>query len=167
MQAKSSAQTAKALAIVAWLVLLVMVWLLLSGLFKPLLIGLGLFSCVITVYVVNRTGFFDQPSLLNAMPRMPKYMAYLFVDIVKSSIDVTRIVLNPKLPISPTEIEMDAAPQGHVGQAILGNSITLSPGTVTIDVHQGKLRVHCLTQAGADELLNSKINQRTAELTEK
>jgi multicomponent Na+:H+ antiporter subunit E len=84
---------------------------------------------------------------------------------VKSSFEVALIVLNPKLPISPTIVEIEAEPQGTIGQATLGNAITLSPGTVTLDVHNGLLRVHCLTRHGAQALLLGDANRRTAALT--
>ena len=167
MQNSPNVQKTKAPTILAWLVTLAAVWLLWSGLYKPLVIALGALSCILTVYIIHRTGFFRESTLLHMLPRIPKYGFKLFVEIVKSNIDVTRIILDPKLPISPTEIEMEAVPKGPVGQAILGNSITLSPGTVTIDVHEGLLRVHCLTQEGAEALIASNVNQRTAELTDK
>ncbi|MCW9016519.1 MAG: Na+/H+ antiporter subunit E [Kangiellaceae bacterium] len=147
--------------------ILAAVWLLWSGLYKPLVIGLGAASCLLTVLVAHRIGFFNESTSIHVLPRMPRYWFQLFIDIIKSNIDVTRIILDPKLPISPTEVEIEAAPKGPIGQAILGNSITLSPGTVTIDVFEGRLRIHCLTKEGAEELIACDINQRTAELTEK
>ena len=87
-------------------------------------------------------------------------------EIVKSSFDVARLIVDPKLPISPTIVEFDALPPGPIGQAILGNSITLTPGTVTMDVHDGSLQVHCLTRQGAEEIRAGAFNRRAAELTQ-
>lgn len=157
----------KQLVILVWLIILALVWLLWSGLYKPLVLGLGALSCVLTVYFCHRIDFFEEPSGLHVIPRIPIYLFKLFVDIIKSNIDVTRIILNPKLPISPTEVTIKAQPKGPIGQVILGNAITLSPGTVTIDIFEDQLHVHCLTQAGADEMIEGEINKRTAELTEK
>ena len=64
-------------------------------------------------------------------------------------------------------IELEAQPTGPIGQAILGNAITLSPGTVTVDLYQGKLMVHCLTQSGAEDLATGVANRKTAALTSK
>lgn len=147
------------------LVLLVIAWLVWSGLYKPLLLSLGAFSCLLCVYLAHRVGFFKERSGLHLIARLPGYWLWLFVEIVKSSIDVAKIVLNPKLPISPTVVELKAKPKGPIGQAILGNSITLSPGTVTLDVHEGILQVHCLTQASANDLLTGESNRRAASLT--
>ena len=138
--------------ILAWLVILAVSWLLLSGLYKPIILALGALSCALPAYVVHRAGFFQESTSLHVLPRIPGYWFRLCIDIIKSSISVTRIILDPKLPISPTVVEFEAAPKGPVGQVILGNSITLSPGTVTIDAYEGRLRVHCLTQEGADAL---------------
>ena len=152
-------------SVVALLLILVAAWLLWSGLYKPVLLMLGTFSCLLSVYIAHRLGFFRVSSGLHVIPRLPRYWAWLIREIVKSSIDVARIVLDPKLPISPTVVEFEAAPKGPIGQAILGNAITLSPGTVTLDVYDGRLRVHCLTREGADSLLSGDNNRRAAELT--
>lgn len=155
------------IAMLGWLLLLAAVWLLWSGLYKPLLIGLGAASCVFTVYLTHRMGFFNAPTPLHILRRLPLYWWQLLVDIIKSNIDVTRIVLHPKLPISPVQLELTALPQSPLGQVILGNAITLTPGTLTLDVHGGQILVHCLTHAGAEDLLSGNINRRTARLTEK
>lgn len=148
-------------------VLLAAAWLLWSGIYKPLLLGLGLLSCALATYIAHRTDFFKQSSGLHLLPKLPRYWAWLIAEVVKSSIEVARIVLDPKLPISPTIIEIDAEPEGPIGQVILGNSISLSPGTVTLDVHNNRLRVHCLTKEGAASLRDGDANRRSAELTTK
>ncbi|MFT5573867.1 MAG: multicomponent Na+:H+ antiporter subunit E [Cryomorphaceae bacterium] len=147
------------------LIIFVAAWLLWSGLYKPVLLGLGAFSCALCVYLANRMGFYREVSGLHVIPKLPRYWAWLLVEIIKSSFEVAKIVLDPKLPISPTVVEIDALPEGPIGQAILGNAITLSPGTVTLDVYEGRLRVHCLTSKGAQELLAGEANRRTAALT--
>ncbi len=149
----------------ALLLVLATAWLLWSGIYTPLLLGLGALSCLLSLYLAHRIGFFDELFSLQVIPRLPRYWAWLLTEIVKSSFDVARIILHRQLPISPTVIEFESDPNGPVGQVILGNSITLSPGTVTLDVHDGRLRVHCLTRAGADALLSGEFNRRAAELT--
>lgn len=148
------------------LLILIASWLLWSGLYKPILLALGAFSCLLCVYLAKRTGFFTDATGLRLIPKLPVYWFWLAIEIVKSSFEVAKIVLSPKLPISPTVIEFEALPKGPIGQAILGNAITLSPGTVTLDVYQGRMQVHCLTKAGAADLLQGDANRRTAALTE-
>jgi multicomponent Na+:H+ antiporter subunit E len=74
------------------------------------------------------------------------------------------VVLDPRLPISPQTIEIKASASHPVDQAILGNSITLTPGTLALDVHRGIIQVHCLTQAGADDLTSGEMDRRVAAL---
>ena len=85
-------------------------------------------------------------------------------EIIKSSLDVARVVLSPSLPISPTVVELTTTEATDVGKVILGNSITLSPGTVTIDMHEDRLLVHCLTRHSAEQLKELDVQRRTARL---
>ena len=156
--------TASALAL---FLLLVAAWLLWSGIYKPLLLWLGAFSCVLSVYIAHRVGFFERSSGLHVIPKLPRFSLWMLVEIFKSSMEVVRIVLNPKLPISPTVVYLDAEPKGPVGQVILSNSITLTPGTVTLDVFNDRIVVHCQTREGAEALQSGDANRRIAQLTDK
>lgn len=148
------------------LLVLALVWLLWSGIYTPLVLGLGALSCVVTLFVAHRVGFFEREVFsLQVIPRLPRYWAWLFVEIVKSSLEVAQVVLRRRLEISPTVVKFEAAPRDAVGQAILGNSITLTPGTLTLDIHEGKVSVHCLTKQGAEALLAGEFNERAAALT--
>lgn len=157
-------KTATALAL---FLLLAAAWLLWSGIYKPLLLWLGGFSCILSVYIAHRVGFFERVSGLHVIPRLPRIALWLLVEIAKSSLEVVRIVLDPKLPISPTVVYLDAKPEGPVGQVILANSITLTPGTVTLDVFDDRLCVHCLTREGAKALESGEASHRIAGLTTK
>ena len=153
--------------IAALALLLVAAWLLWSGIYKPLLLWLGAFSCVLSLYIAHRVGFFEQSTGLHLLPRLPRFSLWLLVEIVKSSLEVFRLVLDPKLPISPTVVEIEAEPEGEVGQVLLANSITLTPGTVTLDVFDNRLLVHCITREGAQAIEAGDANRRIAELTGK
>lgn len=147
------------------LFILAAAWLLWSGLYKPLLLGLGAFSCVLTCYVVRRMGYFDGDFfMLRFSGRFFGYLLWLTQEVVRSSIEVARVVLTPSLPISPQVIEIEAGGLNPVDQAILGNSITLTPGTLTLDLHDDRITVHTLTKAGARALVASRMDQRVADL---
>ena len=149
------------------LVLLIAAWLLWSGLFTPLLLGLGAFSCLLTVYLVRRMGYFDNKVFaLRFGPRLFGYWAWLAKEVVRSSIEVARIVLNPRLPISPQVFEIKATATHPVDQAMLANSITLTPGTLALDVDDGVILVHSLTRSGADEIITGEMDRRVAALRE-
>lgn len=140
-------------------------WLLWSGLFKPLLLGLGVVSIAITFLIVRRMGYFDNELFaLRFSLRLFGYWAWLGKEIIRSSLDVARIVLDPRLPISPRVVELKATAQHPVDQVILGNSITLTPGTLALDLHKGVIKVHTLTEAGARDLVSGEMDRRVAEL---
>lgn len=146
-------------------VLLMSVWLLWSGFFKPLLISLGLLSCLFTLFLAHRMGFFKRGVFsLHLAYRLIPFWGWLALELIKSNLTVARIVLSPKMVISPTVVQLTAQSDDPVLQAILGNSITLTPGTVTLDDHEGELLVHCLTRQGADALLEGDMNRRVAAL---
>src|SRR6056297_1032240 len=82
------------------LVALVAAWLLWSGLYKPLLLGLGAFSCLLTLYLVYRMGHFHrQAYALNYGVGYVGYLAWLCKEMVLSSLQVSRAVLSPGPPI--------------------------------------------------------------------
>ena len=75
-----------------------------------------------------------------------------------------RVVLARKLELHTRVVEIDAADLDDVEQALLGNSITLTPGTLTLDVSDGKLLVHALTPEGAEALEGGEMKRRVAAL---
>lgn len=148
------------------LVILIVAWLLWSGLYKPLLLSLGAGSCLLSLYLAHRMGALDRSVYCwHVVPRLPGYWLWLLKEVAVSSYEISVIILKRDLPASPIKIEFDSIADDPVGQAILGNSISLTPGSVTLDIHEGKLTVHCFTQAGADALLEGEMNRRVAALT--
>ena len=146
-------------------VLLIAAWLLWSGLFKPLLLLLGAISCALTVYVAKRMGYFDTDVFaFRYNLRLFGFWAWLAGEIVKSSLEVARIVLSPSPRVNPRIVELPAEDLERVDQALLGNSITLTPGTLTLDVHEGRMLVHALTPEGARSLLDGEMKRRVAAL---
>ncbi|MGD1879732.1 MAG: Na+/H+ antiporter subunit E [Kiloniellaceae bacterium] len=151
----------------ALLAALAAAWILWSGHFEPLLLGLGVFSCLLTFGIVWRMGYFEKDIFaLTFSLRLLAYWGWLLKEIVMSSLTVTRVVLNPRLPINCRYIELKASARGAIGQVIFANSITLTPGTLTLDLHQGELKVHALTQDTADDLMSGEMDRRVASLGE-
>lgn len=145
---------------------LAVLWLLWSGLYLPLLMALGLVSCVLVVYLVRRFDTFGHSSV----PMHPgwgivNYWVWLIKEIVLSSLQVTRIILSPRLSISPRLIRVAAIPRGEVARVVLGNSITLTPGTLTTDIDDdGMITVHALTNESAEGVLSGEMNRRVGRL---
>ena len=98
------------------------------------------------------------------MLRLPAFWWWLLKEVIKSSLEVARVVLSPSLPIQPELVEFTTREKSDSGKVILGNSITLSPGTVTIDMDGDRLLVHCLTTSGAAGLRSGETERRTAKL---
>ena len=152
------------LAFAVWM----LAWLLWSGLYTPLLVVLGVISCLLTAFLAYRMDFFDEHFFQpRRLVRLLPFWGWLGIELVKSNIQVARIVLSPKLKISPTLVTIKALPQDALGQAILGNAITLTPGTLTLDDHEGELLIHCLVRETADDLIAGEMNRRVAALTER
>ncbi len=147
------------------LLVLAAAWLLWSGLFKPLLLALGALSCALTFLLVRRMGYIDNELFaLRFSFRLFGYWAWLGREVWRSSLSVARIVLDPRLPISPRIVKLRATAPHPVDQVILGNSITLTPGTLTLDLHEGELMVHALTEAGAADVASGEMDRRVARL---
>ena len=147
--------------------LLMVAWLLWSGLFKPLLLALGLFSSLLTIFVLYRMGYFGNETFaFRYGHRLIGFWAWLLKEIVISALEVSRIVLRRELHVRPTTITLDVKNLESVDQALLGNSITLTPGTLTLDAHDGRLLVHALTESAAAELEAGHMERRVAALRE-
>ena len=145
--------------------LLVAAWLLWSGLYKPLLLVLGAISIVLTLWVVRRMGYFRADVFaFRYNLRLMGFWGWLGAEIVRSSIAVARHVLSPTLKVAPRIVRLDVSHLEPVDQALLGNSITLTPGTLTLDVDQGQLLVHALEVDGAQGLVEGEMQRRVEEL---
>jgi multicomponent Na+:H+ antiporter subunit E len=138
-------------------------WLLLSGHFEPLLLAYGLLSVAISVWFAHRLQILDAESFpIQLTLRAISYWPWLIVEIFKSAIDVTKVILSPKLPISPKLIRVTASQTGAVGIVTYANSITLTPGTISAAVSEKRheILVHALTEETADALEEGEMDRR-------
>ncbi len=147
------------------LFVLAAVWVLWSGLFQPLLLGLGLFSCFVAYLLVRRMGYLeDRLFALRYSFRLLGYWAWLVRAVIRSSLEVARIIIDPRLPISPRVLELKVTSRHPVDQVILANSITLTPGTLALHLQEGVIKVHTLSEAGARDLMSGEMDRRVARL---
>ena len=115
-------------------VVLSVVWLLLSGHTEPLLLSLGAVSVLAAVGLARRMGLLDAEAVpFKVTLRALLYLPWLLWQIVKSNLDVARRILDPRLPIAPRVIRVRASQKTDLGRVVYANSITLTPGTVTVD----------------------------------
>lgn len=91
-----------------------------------------------------------------------RYWPWLIKEIIKSGWEVTKIILHPKLPISPTLVRFKPTQRTAVGLVIHANSITLTPGTITIEANGNEFFVHGLTRNGAEGAVDSEMDRRVS-----
>ena len=141
------------------------VWLLLSGHYTPLLLSLGVLSSLLVVLLAVRVDLVDrQVVTVLFKPRSLLYLLWLGREIIKSNIDVTLRILDPKLRISPNVIRVKATQRSELGRVTYANSITLVPGTVAMSVEADEITVHALTWDVAADLQRGEMDRRITEM---
>jgi multicomponent Na+:H+ antiporter subunit E len=140
-------------------------WLLLSGYFTGFLIAAGVGSAAAVAWLAARMEIADREGHpLRFTPAVLVYWPWLAKEIALSAWTVTKIILAPRLPISPTLVRFRPSQSSVVGLVTHANSITLTPGTITIDAERGEFLVHALTREGAASLAGSEMDRRVAAL---
>jgi len=145
---------------------LAVIWLLLSGHYTLLLLSCGLFSVALVVVLALRMDVVDHeghPLHLNSKA-LVIYWCWLLKEIFVSNIYVCRLILSPAMPISPTVIALRSSQSSDLARVIFANSITLTPGTVTIDVDGDITEVHAITEEAATSLLQGSMDSKVTAL---
>lgn len=147
-------------------------WLLLSGHYDAFHIGLGVFSSLlVTISTCKLFPAWDSkaPSGLSAeiffqlrWTRVALYFAILLKNIVVANLKVAALILHPRIPIDPIILRFHTTLQTTVARVLLGNSITLTPGTLTLDVEDSFFQVHALNADLAASLIDGSDQNRTA-----
>ena len=136
-------------------------WLLWSGHTEPLMLFFGVVSCVGVVILdlrLERCAELRQDYRFGM--RWLKYAPWLIWQIIKSNFEVAKIILKPDLPVRPRLISVKGTQQSELGRVVYANSITLTPGTVTLDVRGDDFLVHALTAESADGVEDGEMNDR-------
>jgi multicomponent Na+:H+ antiporter subunit E len=142
-------------------VLLFAFWLVLSGHYTPLLLTLGVASTVLVVYLALRMDVVDEEGLpLNMGGRFWIYMPWLMKEILVANLHVAKIILTPRLPISPVLIRFESSQKTDLGKVIFANSITLTPGTITTGIYGQQLEIHSLTWSDVDGREEDEMDRR-------
>lgn len=146
-------------------VVLFVVWLMLSGHYTGLLVLLGALSTLFVVLLAMRVELVDREVVLVLLkPRVLLYWVWLGGEIIKSNIDVTRSILDPRLRISPRLLRVKATQRTNLGRVTYANSITLVPGTVAMSVEGDEITVHALTEAIAADLERGEMDRRISDM---
>lgn len=136
-------------------------WLLLSGYFTPFLLAAGAGSAVVVAWLARRMDAVDHEGRpVGLGPRVLLYWPWLLKEIVKSAWDVSKIIVHPALPISPTLVRFKPSQRTEVGLVVHANSITLTPGTIAVEASASEFLVHGITRGAANGTLASEMDRR-------
>ena len=150
----------RVLGILLWLGLAWLVW---SGHLEPLMLGYGAASCALVLWLSLRMKLIDPESVPHhLLGGMLLYIPWLLLEIAKANLHVARVILTPSLPIQPRVIRIRATQRSELGNTIFANSITLTPGTVALDVRGGSILVHALTDQAAAGLTDGVMDARVS-----
>ena len=126
-------------------------WLTLSGYFKPMLLTLGVISIVLTVWMAKRMRILDgETAPYMTTLQTVSYFGWLFIEIIKANIAVVKAVMSPDLSVSPTLTRIPTPQKTDIGKVMFANSITLTPGTVSVDIQDDHILVHALLSEMSD-----------------
>ncbi len=154
---------------------LLIAWILWSGLTvyvkdgrigaNPLLVICCVLSIAFVLFILHRMQVVDDEGVpTHLLPRLLLYAPWLVWEVVKANLDVVRRILTPSLPISPRMIKVKAGQRSDLGRVIYANSITLTPGTVSVDVEDDTILVHALTKEAADGVETGEMDRRVTRL---
>lgn len=140
-------------------------WLLLSGYYQALILSLGAISVIVTVAIVLRMETCDHETHpVHLTFRAFTYWPWLALEIIKANIDVAKRIVGPAKNISPTVFKVKSSQQSELGQVIYANSITLTPGTTTMDIQDGTFVVHTIAREVGADLSKGDMDRRVTKM---
>jgi len=150
--------------------LLISFWMLLT-------FTLDTFSFIVGLIAVSFVMWFNRDLLLNenesniytlkGVMHLTKFLLILLKEIVVANIQVAKIVLNPKMPIQPSFFKYPVKLNKPLNQVIFANAITLTPGTLTIDIKEDYFIIHALTENAKNGLFESDLEKAANRLEDK
>jgi multicomponent Na+:H+ antiporter subunit E len=145
-------------------------WVIMSGMFDGFHLTLGVISCLLVAQFSHKLLFFGErgTSWVRLTLGILGYLPWLFYQIVLASVDVARIVLHPRMLdlIDPQIIHFKTRLKGPFSRVTFAQSITLTPGTISVSINDDEFTVYALTRAGA-ESLPGEMEQRVARALER
>jgi multicomponent Na+:H+ antiporter subunit E len=133
-------------------------WLLMSGYYTPLILSLGVISCLLCVYLTIKGKFLDNETLpIYFFPRLIQYTLWLIKEILKSNITTAKVIIMKSE--DPELFSVKATQKTNEGKVTYANSITLTPGTVTTQIKNDIFEVHALTKDFGDDVRSSDMDK--------
>jgi multicomponent Na+:H+ antiporter subunit E len=139
-------------------------WLLMSGVYKPMVIGFGVASVVLVLVIVRRMDHVDCDHLdasINPLKALG-YFVWLLVEIAKCNWTVTKVILSPGLPTRQHMFVVPYTQRSDLAQVVFSNSITLTPGTISVETEQGHFLVHALSYGPSDDVDLAQMDRRVS-----
>jgi multicomponent Na+:H+ antiporter subunit E len=138
-----------------------LIWLLLSESFELFHVGLGLVAAFGVAWFNT-----DRSTSRSAIPRLRIvwYFLWLVGRILQSGFHLSVLILHPALPIDPKLIRYPTKLREDTGLVLLGNSITLTPGTITVEINSQDLLVHAMDEKSARDVTSLRLEQQIAGL---
>ena len=146
--------------------ILTIFWLINSGYFKPLLLGFCVLSVAAVIALTWRMKHEDNEFFPSVMPsfQLPGYLLWMVKQIIIANIDVVKHVWFTPSSIDPVVFKTRASQKSEVGRVLYANSITMTPGTVTLFVQDNALEVHALNRKAAKDLQEGEMDRRVSML---
>jgi len=139
-------------------------WVVLSGHTELWLLLLGLASTGLTIFLSHRMNIMDHEGHpFHLTLRLLRYFLYLGKELVIANLDVVKRILMPGRTISPQIIQVPDNKKTDLGKVIYANSITLTPGTVTMEMTENKIKVHSLSKESADDLQSGRMANKAPD----
>jgi multicomponent Na+:H+ antiporter subunit E len=148
------------------MLVLVVAWALWSGHSEPLIVGFGALSCLGVFGISQRMDRvvgaepLDYPLALRSLV----YIPWLAIEIVKANLNVAILILNPGTKVHSHLIRVRATQSTELGRVIYANSITLTPGTITLDLRGEHLLIHALSKSAAEGVHEGDMDRRVSRL---
>ncbi len=157
------------LNILATFTLLFAFWIFLSGFFDLFHLSLGVICCGI-VACASHNLLFTQSSLKTLKERHRAggnfllYLPWLIYQVYLANVHLVYLVWSPRMPIDPKIIRFRTKWKGDLVLVTMANSITLTPGTITLDIRNGEFYVHAISKKVADDLLGGEMQDRVGRI---
>jgi multicomponent Na+:H+ antiporter subunit E len=146
-------------------VLLAAYWLLLSGHYSTLFLLFGAASVALTVWIARRMDIVDHEGrALELSLRAPGYWLWLLGQLLKSSWDVAGRIIRPAASVAPAARSVSARDMTEIERVTYANSITITPGTLSLKVGVDAIDVHALHQELIDDLDGGEMARRVRRM---
>lgn len=140
-------------------------WLLNSGHYNALMLSLGAISISVVLYIAHRMDVVDHESQpIHLTSKFPAYYAWLIKEIIVANILVVKHIWLGNKSITPAIKTIKANQKTDIGRVIYANSISLTPGTVTVNLEGDLFMVHALCQESIEQLEAGEMDRRVTEL---